>query len=50
MENLDWYIRRRRSPSKSSQRDCAPRALPTRFGTIFMTIVSLEADIKRRKA
>ena len=51
MENLDWLsvagVRHQKAVSEIARR---ATILPTRFGTIFLTIESLEADIKRRKA
>ena len=51
MENLDWLsvagVRHQKAVSEIARRTTI---LPTRFGTIFLTLVSLEADIKRRKA
>jgi hypothetical protein len=51
MENLDWLslagVRHQRAVSEIARHTTI---LPTRFGTIFLTLESLEADIKRRKA
>jgi hypothetical protein len=51
MENLDWLsiagVRHQKTVSEISRH---ATILPTRFGTIFLTLESLEADIKRRKA
>src|SRR3954468_16390361 len=51
MENLDWLsvagVRHQKAVSEIARR---ATILPTRFGTIFLTVESLEADIKRRKA
>ena len=51
MENLDWLsvagVRHQKTVSEIARR---ATILPTRFGTIFLTLESLEADIKRRKA
>ena len=51
MENLDWLslagVRHQRAVSEIARQ---ATILPTRFGTIFLTLESLEADIKRRKA
>src|SRR3954465_5861485 len=50
MENLDWLsvagVRHQKAVSESSRR---ATILPARFGTIFLTLESLEQDIKRRK-
>src|SRR6476661_1352959 len=50
MENLDWLslagVRHQRAVSEIARHTTI---LPTRFGTIFLTLESLEADIKRRK-
>jgi hypothetical protein len=50
MENLDWLslagVRHQKAVSEIARH---ATILPTRFGTIFLTIESLEADIKRRK-
>ena len=51
MENLDWLsvagVRHQKAVSEIARH---ATILPTRFGTIFLTLESLEADIKRRKA
>src|SRR4051794_31019472 len=51
MENLDWLsvagVRHQKTVSEIARQ---ATVLPTRFGTIFLTLESLEADIKRRKA
>lgn len=51
MENLDWLslagVRHQKAVSEIARR---ATVLPTRFGTIFLTVESLEADIKRRKS
>ncbi|MFL6300891.1 MAG: GvpL/GvpF family gas vesicle protein [Terriglobales bacterium] len=50
MENLDWLsvagVRHQKAVSEISRRTTI---LPARFGTIFLTLESLEQDIKRRK-
>lgn len=51
MENLDWLsvagVRHQKAVSEISR---GATILPARFGTIFLTLESLEQDIKRRKA
>jgi gas vesicle protein GvpL/GvpF len=51
MENLDWLsvagVRHQKAVSEIASR---ATILPTRFGTIFLTLESLEADIQRRKS
>ena len=51
MENLDWLsvagVRHQKAVSEIARR---ATILPTRFGTIFLSVTSLEADIKRRKS
>lgn len=51
MENLDWLsiagVRHQKAVSEIARH---ATILPTRFGTIFLTLESLEADIKRRKS
>ena len=51
MENLDWLsiagVRHQKAVSEIARH---ATILPARFGTIFLTLESLEADIKRRKA
>jgi hypothetical protein len=51
MENLDWLsvagVRHQKTVSEIARH---ATILPTRFGTIFLTLESLEADIQRRKA
>jgi hypothetical protein len=51
MENLDWLsvagVRHQKAVSEIARH---ATILPTRFGTIFLTIQSLEADIQRRRA
>ena len=51
MENLDWLsvagVRHQKAVSEIARH---ATILPTRFGTIFLTLESLEADIQRRKA
>jgi hypothetical protein len=51
MENLDWLsvagVRHQKAVSEIARH---ATILPTRFGTIFLTLESLEADIKQRKA
>jgi hypothetical protein len=51
MENLDWLsvagVRHQKAVSEIARH---ATILPTRFGTIFLTLASLEADIKRRKS
>ena len=51
MENLDWLsvagVRHQKAVSEIARHTTI---LPTRFGTIFLTLPSLEEDIKRRKA
>jgi hypothetical protein len=50
MENLDWLsvagVRHQKAVSEISR---GATILPARFGTIFLTLESLEQDIKRRK-
>jgi hypothetical protein len=50
MENLDWLsvagVRHQKAVSEISRR---ATILPARFGTIFLTLESLEQDVKRRK-
>jgi Gas vesicle synthesis protein GvpL/GvpF len=51
MENLDWLsvagVRHQKAVSEISRR---ATILPARFGTIFLTLESLEEDVKRRKS
>jgi len=51
MENLDWLsvagVRHQKAVSEIARH---ATILPTRFGTIFLTLQSLEEDIERRKA
>ena len=50
MENLDWLsvagVRHQKAVSEISRH---ATILPARFGTIFLTLESLEQDVKRRK-
>src|SRR5437773_4935817 len=50
MENLDWLsvagVRHQKAVSAIARH---ATILPARFGTVFLTLESLEADIKRRK-